>query len=116
MDIIHIEKLICFGKHGVYEKERSVEQEFQVDIELKLDMKRAGESDKLSDTIDYDEVKRIAESIIKDTKRYLIEKIAEEIAGRILEKGSVQEVRVSIRKVAVWENGVPGVTVMRSKK
>lgn len=116
MDTIHIERLVCYGKHGVYEKERSVEQEFQVDITLSLDTETAGRSDRLSDTVDYDEVRNIAHDVINGAKTYLIEKIAEEIAGKILKNNLVKQVSVSIRKVAVWGDGVPGVTIVRSRQ
>jgi len=115
MDSIHIKNLRFNGKHGVYEKERHVEQEFLIDIVLFMDTKKAGQSDALSDTVDYQAIKDITAAVVEGESRYLIEKIADEIAVKILEDVRIQRVEVTIQKTAVWENGVPGVTVTRSR-
>ncbi len=116
MDYIHIDNLSFPGKHGVYANERRVEQEFVVSLRLGVDTKKAGESDDLSDTIDYQKVKDIVAEIIEGSSRYLIEKLAEEIAARILLDARVRLVKVTIKKTAVWDNGVPGVTILRSQQ
>ena len=41
---------------GVYEHEKQAPQALKLDLELRLDARRAAFSDALSDTIDYDEV------------------------------------------------------------
>jgi 7,8-dihydroneopterin aldolase/epimerase/oxygenase len=114
MDYIHIDKLFFSGKHGVYAKERRVEQEFEISIRLSLDTSKAGKSDKLGDTVDYQRVKDIVEEAIKGGSRYLVEKLGEEIALRILEDKRIQTAEVTIKKTAVWDNGIPGVTIARS--
>ena len=113
MDYIHIDKLLFAGKHGVSLDERRLEQEFEVSIRLGFDTRKAGKSDRLSDTADYKQVKNIVADVIKGSSYYLVERLAEEIAERILKDRRIQLVEVSIKKTAVWDNGIPGVTILR---
>lgn len=115
MDTIHIRTLIVSGNHGAYEEERRLEQEFQVDLEFSCDTSKAGVSDALKDTVDYQVIKDIIVSIIKNTKTYLIEKIAEDIARAILGDPRITSVTVSVQKITIWKNGIPGVTITRSR-
>ncbi len=113
MDYVHIDNLFFSGKHGVYVRERRVEQEFLISIRLELDTNAAGKSDKLADTVDYQRIKSVISDVITGESCYLIEKLAEDIAAQILEDPRIKSVDVTIKKPAVWDNGTPGVTVSR---
>lgn len=116
MDTIRIDNLIFLGKHGVYEKERNLEQEFEVSVSLAVDVKKSALSDKIEDTVDYQKVKDIVRGVIEGSSCYLIEKLASDIAGKILEKDErIKNTTISIRKIHVWDNGVPSVTIMRER-
>nr|AIA13809.1 Dihydroneopterin aldolase [uncultured bacterium]AIA13899.1 Dihydroneopterin aldolase [uncultured bacterium]AIA14248.1 Dihydroneopterin aldolase [uncultured bacterium] len=115
MDYIHIDKLVLRGKHGHYERERRVEQEFEVWVKLGIETATAGASDKLPDTLDYDEVKTIIQTVVDGSSRYLIEKLAEDMAHKILEDKRVMSIELTIKKPEVWDNGVPGITVVRTQ-
>lgn len=115
MDYIHIDNLFFRGKHGAYIKERRVEQEFSISIKLGIDVKPAGKSDKLVHTVDYSEIKDIIKKVIEGSSRYLLEKLAEDMAVKILKVKRVHSVEITIRKPEVWKNGIPGVTITRSK-
>jgi 7,8-dihydroneopterin aldolase/epimerase/oxygenase len=115
MDYIHVDNLRFQGKHGHYERERRLEQEFEVSARLGLSTAPAAGSDKLADTIDYDEVKKEIQQVLEGSSRYLLERLAEDIARALLKDARIGEVQVTIKKTAVWDNGVPGVTITRSK-
>ncbi|OGG47545.1 dihydroneopterin aldolase [Candidatus Kaiserbacteria bacterium RIFCSPHIGHO2_01_FULL_49_13] len=115
MDYIHIDNLFFSGKHGVYSKERKVEQEFLISIKIGFDTSASAKSDTLKDTVDYQKTKDIVSSVIKGKTRYLIEALAEDIASQILEDNRIKSVEVVIKKTAVWDNGVPGVTIVRTR-
>ncbi len=115
MDYVHIDNLFFKGKHGAYAAERKVEQEFEISVKLGVDAPDAGKTDKLKDAVDYQEVKNAIQEVIKGSSRYLIETLAEDIASQILTYPRVKTAEVTIRKTAVWDNGVPGVTIMRGK-
>ncbi len=113
MDYLTVEALTIFGAHGYYEHERTREQEFEVSLRVGTHLRPAGQSDALSDTIDYDVLKRIVEETFTRESRYLIESLAESIAARILRETPALEASVTIKKKAVWDNGVPGVAITR---
>ena len=114
MDRIFIENLSFFGKHGVSEKERSLEQEFLIDITVETDASSAAASDDLTDTVDYSALAAIAKEVVEANSFFLIEKLAERIVSRILEDARILKVEVTVRKPAVLANGVPGVKIART--
>ena len=94
-----------FGHHGCSAEERALGQIVIVDVELNLDLSKAGKSDELNDTVDYvavfDEIKIIAEGSYA-----LIETVAENIADKILSRFTlVETVKVTLRKAAPVEIG-----------
>ena len=58
MGKIRIEKMSFKAYHGVYPKENKIGGEFVVDVELDVDIDKAGKSDALEDTYDYSKVYR----------------------------------------------------------
>ena len=115
MDYITIDDLRIQAKHGHYEQERKIEQEFLISLKVGIEMKAAGDSDVLSDTIDYDILRGIVTDIFAGQSHYLVEALAEEIAHAILEKTIAREVTISIKKTAVWPSGIPGIVLTRTK-
>jgi 7,8-dihydroneopterin aldolase/epimerase/oxygenase len=113
MDSIHLTNLRFNGKHGCFARERSTEQEFLIELKLGVDLKKAGESDDLKDTIDYDVIRTMVQKVVEGLTRYLTEALAEAIAQKVLEDTRVVSVEVTIKKTEVWKNGVPGVTISR---
>ncbi|MDB5266150.1 MAG: dihydroneopterin aldolase [Parcubacteria group bacterium] len=115
MDFLHIDDLLVSATHGHYEPEWSREQRFLISLRVGFDSRPAGNTDTLADTIDYDALKKAVNDILAADRRYLIEKLANDIAEQILTDGRALEVTVTIKKLDVWENGVPGVTITRTR-
>lgn len=115
MDYIHIDSFTVGGIHGHYEHEWSREQSFEVSLKAGFEGKKPGATDTLADTIDYDDLKKAIEETLKGKRRYLVEKLAEEIAEKVLMDSRILEITVTIRKLEAWENGVPGVTITRRR-
>ena len=113
MDYIHITNLLFRGKHGFYEAELINGQEFLIEIKLGVDTTKAGVSDKLTDTVDYSEIKNKIREVIEGERRYLIEALAEDVARKILEDKRIKSAEVTVKKTKVWDNGIPGVTILR---
>ncbi|MDB5189392.1 MAG: folB [Parcubacteria group bacterium] len=113
MDYLTIDSLTVSGAHGHYPHEREKEQEFEVSLRVGTHLLRAGQSDALDDTIDYDVLKRTVLDVFAHETRFLIESLANEIAERILRDTHALEVTITIKKKEVWDNGVPGVCITR---
>ena len=100
MDYIHLRDMQFFGYHGVLPEETKLGQRFRANVSLAVDMKRAGETDELEDTVSYVGVYDICKEIIEGTPFKLIEAVAESIATRILTQyeGQVFGCRVEVVK------------------
>ena len=98
-DRILLEGMLFHGRHGTLPAERELGQPFVVDVELRLDLRPAGLSDRLEETVDYGEVHRRAKEIVEGAPVNLTETVAERIAATILEDHpSVEAVRVKVAK------------------
>lgn len=98
-DSIRIDGIKGFGRHGVFDFEKSKGQDFFVDIELNLDLQSASRSDSLSETVDYGAIAAIAREEIEGTSVDLIERLAGIIADRIkAEFQLVEKVAVTVHK------------------
>jgi dihydroneopterin aldolase len=98
-DRILLEGMVFYGRHGTVPAERELGQPFVVDVELRLDLRPAGLSDDLAQTVDYGEVHRRARGIVEGPPVNLTETVAERIAAAVLEDHPpVEAVRVKVAK------------------
>ena len=86
------------GHHGVFEHERRDGQLFVVDVELELDLRRAGRTDALTDTVSYAQVAADVVARIQGPPVDLIERLAELIAADTLARPLVTAVEVTVHK------------------
>ncbi|MCJ7801859.1 MAG: dihydroneopterin aldolase [Candidatus Marinimicrobia bacterium] len=98
MDVIRLKNMVFYGYHGVSESEKSLGGKFEVDLDLYQDLKKAGLSDNLKDTLNYEKIYKTVENCTKKNKYYLIETLAERIAVSILRKYKTDRVLVRVRK------------------
>lgn len=110
MTTIFIENLVLQGVHGVTAKERERSQPFRVDISTEVDVSSES-TDKIDSTVDYRLMKKAAETVICQEQHTLLETIAARIASIIREDKRVCGVKVTVRKLTIWESGIPGVTI-----
>jgi len=100
-DRIALAGMRFFGYHGALPEERSRGQEFVVDVEVETDLRAAGKSDDLHDTVDYRKVYDAVKSVVEGPPRQLLEAVAEEIATRVLGIERVEAVVIRLRKPSV---------------
>jgi dihydroneopterin aldolase len=99
MDKILMKKMVFYGYHGVFEDEKNQGQEFIVDMELMLDLSQAGKTDRVEDTVSYADVYQLVKMIVEGPSYNLIERLADELAGRVLENFNlIGEVQIKVRK------------------
>lgn len=98
-DKIILTGIEIFGYHGDLPEERKLGQKFLIDLELNLDLSKAGKSDELADTVDYPKILSEVEKIVGGESKNLIETVAEEIAENILKNfDKVQSLKVTLHK------------------
>ncbi len=116
MDRVFIERLSLRGKHGLHERERRNEQEFLIDIAVDFDAAKAAASDDIAEAADYRAFRDIAERAVAQESFYLIERLADTIARRVLIDARIARAEVTIRKPEALPNGIPGVTIVRTRQ
>ncbi len=105
-DEVFLEGLRFYAYHGVNPEERTQGQRFTVDVSLTTDLRLAGRSDDLQQTINYSTVNKRIRAIVEGPPRQLIETVAEEIAAALLgEFDRVAAVTVTVRKPEVALQG-----------
>lgn len=87
-----------WGTHGVYEEECKLKQKIVVDLELFLNLKKAGKSDNLADTVDYQEVYNLIKIACEEKSFLLIETLAEEIAQKLLQNFNIFSLIIKVKK------------------
>ncbi|MDI6784819.1 MAG: dihydroneopterin aldolase [bacterium] len=85
---------------GINPEERREKQDIVINIAISADLSRAGKSDKFEDTIDYRAIKKRIVSLVETSHYFLVEALAEAIAGICLEHPAVQQVVVRVDKPA----------------
>jgi dihydroneopterin aldolase len=98
MDKIILQGLRFMACHGALPHERQVMQLFLVDLELQLDLRPAGGSDRLEDTVDYGAVYETVRQVLTGSPYTLLEALAEACAQKILETYPVGQVMVRLTK------------------
>ena len=87
------------GYHGLFDVERENGQPFIVDVELTLNLSKAGKSDDLNDSIDYNDVSILIHNEIVGPPVTLIEALAENISSKILKAyPTVEEIKTTVHK------------------
>ncbi|MEO7069744.1 MAG: 2-amino-4-hydroxy-6-hydroxymethyldihydropteridine diphosphokinase [Nostocoides sp.] len=97
-DLIRVLGVRATGHHGVFDFEKRDGQEFVVDVDLWVDLVRAGSSDELTHTVHYGEVAADIVARIEGEPFDLIEKLANVIARDCVARPLVEAVTVTIHK------------------
>ena len=103
-DKVLIEGLTVLTTIGVYEWEKTIKQKLILDLEMSWDNKPAGESDDVSLCLDYFLVSQSVTSFIQSTQFELIECVAERVAQLVIQKFSVQWLKVKVSKPGAIAN------------
>ena len=98
-DIIRLVGLTFYGYHGVSAAEKETGRLFEVDCELQTDLAMAGHTDDLSDTIDYGQVYAAIRDAVEGKAYALLEGLAADLAGILLDKFPIYGVTLKIRKL-----------------
>ncbi|TAE31454.1 MAG: dihydroneopterin aldolase [Cytophagales bacterium] len=96
MGTISLEGLEFFAYHGFYDEEQKIGNKYSVDITVTTDFSEAARRDKLSATVNYEELYRITADVMKRPARLL------EHIGHSL----IEEIRRAYPTIGAVEVGV----------
>lgn len=117
MDIVFIRDLQIETVIGVYDWERRIRQTVVLDLELGTDIRRAGESDAIEDTLDYKAVAKRAMAYVEQSRFQLVETLAERLAGVLMEEFGIPWLRLTLSKPgAVRGARAVGVVIERGRR
>jgi len=97
-DQIQIKDLYLRTIIGINEEERRDRQDVLINIVLYADTGVAGASDDIGDAVNYRTITKRVIKLVEESKFYLVEKMAAEIAAICLEDPRVEEVSVRVEK------------------
>ena len=97
---IHLSKIECFGKHGIYDNEKDNNQKFLIDIYIKI---QDFSEDNIVNTVNYEEVVDLVIKIVEHESFDLIESLSKNIVKQIFtqyQKSNVtiHEIRATVHK------------------
>jgi FolB domain-containing protein len=116
MDQIFIKDLVARGTIGVNDWERETPQEILINIVLFADLRRAGKSDDVHDSVDYSSVAKKVLQLAETARRLTVEALADDLAQVCLGEQDVKKVRVRVEKPsAVRFSKSVGVEIERAK-
>lgn len=99
MDKIYLKDVEIFANHGVFKEEKTLGQKFIFDIELELDLSKAGKTSDLEASVHYGELCLGMEKVVLEKDYDLIETVGEKVASFILnEYNQVKNVKVKVKK------------------
>lgn len=98
MDKIIIKDLLVRGVIGVNDWEREVEQDILINVVLFADLRPAGMSDDVEDTVNYRSVSKMIIDHVQNSERFTVEALAEDLAGICLQPAGVTKARVRVEK------------------
>ena len=98
-DTIFIAGLSLHAYHGVMEHEQKVGQTFSIDLTLHIDLQEASRTDRLVNTVSYDQVVDVAARAFAAQRYRLVEAAAGAVADAVLAAFSqVNGLRVTVHK------------------
>ena len=104
---------------GVAEEERAETQTIIVDIECECDLRPAGRSDDISQTIDYTLIHQALRSAATSRPYLLVETMAEEMAKAVLTDFDVDSIRIRLQKPAALRSQSvdwAGIEILRNRR
>jgi dihydroneopterin aldolase/2-amino-4-hydroxy-6-hydroxymethyldihydropteridine diphosphokinase len=84
MNKIFIENFTLWAKHGYYKEEHFKKQRFVVSMWCEVKENKSGKEDDLGLTLNYEFLRKNIEEVILGEGKKLLEKLAEDILGKIM--------------------------------
>ena len=97
-DVILLQGIQVPAALGVTADERRSRRPVLLDLEVEGDLRRAGGSDRIGDTLHYKRIFEVVEDVAGNHEHKLVEALADRIARAVLGKFDAEAVTVSVRK------------------
>ena len=116
MDAILVRDLRVEALIGIHRRERHVRQTLSIDLDIGIPGTTVFSSDKVADTIDYEQVTLKIRDLAASGHFRLVETFAERVAALLLQDFGAPWVKVSASKIGILANArLVGVSIERRK-
>lgn len=96
---IRVRNIKVYANHGCLKEETIIGSDYQVNIEVDADLKKASQSDKLSETVDYVHINYIVKEEMAIPSK-LLEHVAQRILNRIFAEIPIaKKAKVAVSKI-----------------
>jgi dihydroneopterin aldolase len=117
MDSILVRDLRVEVLIGIHKRERYVPQTVSIDLDIGLPGTTVFASDKVADTIDYEQVALKIKALASSGHFRLVETLADRIAKLLTDEFKAPWVKVSVAKIGILPNAkFVGVSIERGKR
>lgn len=96
--IFTIQRLKLSAIIGQYDHERKTKQDVFLNIQYEMDVSKASHSDEIGDTLNYHELVKEITKLVEESRFNLIEKLADYVAGIVMNRKSIRWTEVEIQK------------------
>ena len=116
LDKVYIRDLSLRCIIGIFPEERTKKQDIIINVTMEADLRNAGKTDSIDDTVDYKRITKAILAAIEPSSYNLIEKIAQVIADICFTDKLVQTVEVTIDKPGALRFAkTPAVSIYRER-
>lgn len=118
-DRIIVSGIRFHARHGATRLEREIGVRYSVTVSLSRDLSAAIRTDRLENTVDYARVHATVLEVARENSFQLMEKLAGQLASRLLREFAIDEIRVQIRKETPVLDGIVdwvGVDITRGRE
>ena len=98
MDVVYLNDLRIETVIGIYPWERRLKQVVVLDLEMGADIRKAGKTDAIEDTLNYKDVAKRVIGFVQESQFKLVEALAEGIADILLNEFHVPWFRLKVNK------------------
>jgi FolB domain-containing protein len=100
MDRILISDLLVRCIIGVRDDERKEKQDVLINLALLVDLRKAGKTDRIEDSVDYRALNKQIMSMAESSQFFLVEALAQSVADLCLAHPEIREAQVRVEKPA----------------
>ena len=83
---------------GIFDWERKRKQDVLIDLKFPCDIRKAARRDHIGDTVDYKRIAKATIAFVEKSRFYLVETMAERLAGLLLRNYNLAEIDLSVSK------------------
>lgn len=98
MDRIFIKDLLLRGIIGINDWEREKKQDILINVSLFADLRKAGVSDSIEDSVNYRTITKKIIRHVEQSERFTVEALAQDIVSICLQESGVLKARVRVEK------------------